>query len=132
MPRSRIEAAGKLQRILIKSSPLLEEYTRETCPVCTDVCCRQKHGIYRERDRIYLNALGAAIPDRDPVKQLDGPCEALGEVGCSHPRWLRPFKCTWYFCDPLLKAMNDGPQKKARELSRVMIEMIECYDELKG
>ena len=132
MPLSRIDAAGKLQLLLIESSPLIEEYTREICPRCTDVCCRQKHGIYRERDVIYLNALGTAIPARDPSRHLDGPCEALGGRGCMHLRWLRPFKCTWYFCDPLLEAMNDGPQKKARALSRVMKEMIECYDEMKG
>ena len=132
MPRSRIDAAGKLQQLLIESSPLIEEYTREICPVCTDVCCRQIHGIYRERDILHLNALGAAIPERDPARPLDGPCEALGERGCTHPRWLRPFKCTWYFCEPLLEAMNDGPQKKSRALSRAMKDMIECYDELKG
>jgi len=132
MQRSRINAAEKLLQLMIESSPLIEEYTREICPVCTDVCCRQKHGIYRERDILHLNALGTAIPERDPVRPLDGPCEALGERGCTHPRWLRPFKCTWYFCDPLLEAMNDGPQKKARALSRVMKDMIECYDELKG
>ena len=132
MPRSRIDEAGRLQQLLVESSPLIEVYTRELCPGCSNVCCRQKHGIYRERDLIYLNALGIAIPARDPARPPDGPCEALGDRGCIHPRWLRPFKCTWYFCEPLLEAMNDGPQKKARALSRVMKEMIECYDELKG
>jgi len=132
MQRSRIDAAGRLRQLLIESSPLIEAYTRELCPDCTDVCCRQKHGIYRERDLNYLNALGTAIPARDPARLLDGPCEALGERGCIHPRWLRPFKCTWYFCEPLLEAMNDGPQKKSRALSRAMKDMIECYDELKG
>ena len=131
MPPSRSDAAGRLQKLLIESSPLIEEYTRKLCPSCTDVCCRQKHGIYHERDVIYLKALGTAIPDRDPARPLDGPCEALGVLGCTHPRWLRPFKCTWYFCDPLLEAMNDGPPKKARALSNVMKEMIECYDEVR-
>ena len=107
MPHSRIAAAGKLQRLLIESSPFIEDYTRELCPGCTDVCCRQKHGIYRERDELYLRAMGMEIPARDPGRPLEGPCEALGEGGCSHPRWLRPFKCTWYFCDPILDALND-------------------------
>ena len=132
MPLSRIETAEKLQQLLIDSSPLMEEYTRELCPGCADVCCRQKHGIYRERDILYLNALGTTIPVRDPARFLDGPCEALGERGCAHPRWLRPFKCTWYYCDPILEAMNDGPQKKARALSGVMKEMIRLYDEVGG
>jgi hypothetical protein len=132
MPQSPIAAAGRLQQLLIESSPFIEEYTRELCPSCTDVCCRQKHGIYRERDVIYLAALETAIPAREPERPPDGPCQALGEGGCMHPRWLRPFKCTWYFCDPILKALDDGPQKKARALSTIMKEMIQSYDELKG
>jgi len=132
MTRSRIEAAGILKQLLIESSPLMEEYTRELCPGCTDVCCRQKHGIYRERDILYLDALRSSIPARDPARPPEGPCEALGRFGCTHPRWLRPFKCTWYFCSPLIEAMNQGPQKKARTLSRAMNDMIKCYDELKG
>ena len=132
MPRSRINAAEKLQQLMIESSPLIEEYTRELCPVCTDVCCRQKHGIFRERDVLYLNALGTAIPARDPARPLDGPCEAIGERGGIHPRWLRPFKCTWYFCEPIIHAMQDRPQRSTRALTAAMEEMISCYDELGG
>ena len=130
MQRSRIDTAGKLHQLLIASSPLIEEYTREICPGCTDVCCRQKHGIYRERDVIYLTALGTDIPARDPARTLDGPCEALGERGCTHPRWLRPFKCTWYFCEPIVLALQDRPQRSARSLTAVMEEMIRLYNEL--
>jgi len=132
MPHSRTNAAKNLRQLLIESSPLIENYTRELCPVCTDVCCRQKHGIYRERDILYLTALGTAIPARDPARPLDGPCEAIGERGCTHPRWLRPFKCTWYFCEPIVLAMQDQPQRSTRALTAVMTEMIRLYDELGG
>jgi hypothetical protein len=132
MPQSRIDAAGRLQQLLIESSPLIEVYTRELCPRCTAVCCRQKHGIYGKRDHNYLNALRTAIPARDPARPLDGPCEALGEHGCIHPRWLRPFKCTWYFCEPIVLAMQDRPQRSTRALTAVMEEMIRLYDELGG
>jgi hypothetical protein len=132
MPQSRNNAAVRLQQLLIAGSPLIEEYTRELCPGCTDVCCRQKHGIYRERDVIYLTALRTDVPARDPARPLDGPCEALGEGGCIHPRWLRPFKCTWYFCEPIILAMQDRPQRSARALTAVMEEMIRLYDELGG
>jgi len=132
MPQSRIDAAERLQQLLIENSSLIEEYTRELCPVCTDVCCRQKHGIYRKRDVIYLNALGTAIPIRDPARPLEGPCEAIGERGCTHPRWLRPFKCTWYYCEPIIRAMRDRPQRSTRALTAAMEEMIRCYDELGG
>jgi hypothetical protein len=132
MPRSRIAAAEKLQQLLIDSSPLIEEYTRELCPGCMDVCCRQKHGIYRERDVLYLKALGTPIPARDPARPQDGPCEALGERGCIHPRRLRPFKCTWYFCEPIITAMQDRPPRSTRALTAVMEEMIRCYNALGG
>ena len=128
----RNSTAEKLKRLLIEHSHLIEEYTAVACPDCTDVCCRQKHCLFREKDIVYLTALGIGIPPRDGTRPPEGPCEFLGNEGCARPRWLRPFKCTWYFCDPLLRAMNDGPQKKARALSTLLQEMIGLYDELKG
>lgn len=126
----RKDSAEKLKKLLIGSSPRIEEYTAAICPACTDVCCRQRHGLYRERDVTYLRALGIAVPERDPAKPLDGPCESMGPRGCILPRWMRPFKCTWYFCDPLIKAMNEGPQRQARRLTEDMEEMLRCYDAL--
>jgi hypothetical protein len=127
-----IETAKRLQQLLMESSPLIEDYTRESCPQCTDVCCRQKHGRYRERDIIYLHALGALVPDSDHARPHEASCEFLGRHGCIHPRWLRPFKCTWYFCEPLLRALEDRPARSTRRLTAVMEEMIGLYDRLKG
>jgi hypothetical protein len=124
------ETAEKMKQLLIESSPMIEDYTREVCPACAEVCCRQKHGMFRGNDRMYLHALGVEIPPRDQERPLDGPCELMGPHGCDQPRWLRPFKCTWYFCEPLLKAMDDGPSRKARRLSALLQEMTELYREL--
>ena len=129
---STADTARKLQQLLIDSSAMIEEYTREVCPSCTDVCCRQKHGVYRERDIIYLNAINALIPAIDRTRPPESRCEFLGTDGCIHPRWLRPFKCTWYFCKPIVKAMRDRPQRSARALTTVMEEMIRLYDALGG
>jgi hypothetical protein len=122
--------AEKLKLLLIDSSPLIEEYTSTTCPACAEVCCRQKHGLYKDRDHRYLDALGMNVPMRDRTRPEEGPCEMIGPQGCVQPRWLRPFKCTWYFCEPLLVALDEGPQKKARRLSAMLQEMIELYDAL--
>ena len=130
MTKDSVSAAHTLKQLLIASSPLIEEYTATVCPGCTDVCCRQKHGLYRESDVWYLHALGEAIPKRDGSRPLEGPCEMMGPQGCTQPRWMRPFKCTWYFCDPLLAAMSEGPQKQARRLTAVMQEMIDLYGAL--
>lgn len=128
MNGDRVKIAERLKELLIESSPLIEKFTAITCPGCTDVCCRQKHGLYRERDIGYLQALGIDVPQRDPSRPLEGPCESMGPQGCIQPRWIRPFLCTWYFCDPLLAALNEAPQKQARRLTGVMQEMIDLYD----
>jgi hypothetical protein len=130
MTDTPIIIAEKLKQILIDSSPLFEEYTSAVCPVCTDVCCKQRHGLYLDRDRLYLRKLGITMPVREEKRPLEGPCEMMGPKGCIQPRWMRPFKCTWYFCEPLLVALNDGPQKRARRLSAVLREMIDLYDSL--
>jgi hypothetical protein len=88
--------------------------------------------MYRDRDIAYLRALGLAVPARDLARPLEGPCEAMGPRGCVLPRWMRPFKCTWYFCDPLLAALSEGPQRKARQLTAAVDEMLRCYDLLEG
>jgi hypothetical protein len=130
MTVNHFDLAKKLKLLLIESSPLIEEYTADICPSCTDVCCRQKHGLYCERDIRYLRALEVAIPLRDTARPLEGPCEAMGPGGCILPRWLRPFKCTWYFCEPLLAALDRGPQKKARQITIIMQKMICSYNAL--
>ncbi len=130
MMENRTASARRLKQLLIDASPLLEEFTSLVCPGCKDVCCRQKHGMFREGDKRYLEALGGTVPARDAHRPLEGPCELMGPRGCTDPRWMRPFKCTWYFCDSLLAALNEGPQKKARRLSAIMQEMIEVYDRL--
>lgn len=54
----------------------------------------------------------------------------MGQQGCTQPRWLRPFRCTWYFCDPLIKALDEGSQRKARKLAAEMQLMIDRYQSL--
>lgn len=130
--KSTADTAKKLRQLLIDSSALIEEYTREACPACTEVCCRQQHGTYRERDIIYINAIGAFVPPFDRSRPPEARCEFLAHDGCMHPRWLRPFKCTWYFCETIILAMQDRPQRSVRALTAVMEEMIRLYDELGG
>jgi hypothetical protein len=124
------DVALKIKHLLMGISPLIDEYTAEVCPDCIDVCCRQRHGLYRGRDIEYLKMLGISVPQRDETKLLDGPCESMGPRGCVQPRWMRPFKCSWYFCESLLAALNSGPPKKMRELTSMMQEMISLYETL--
>ncbi|HTG02103.1 MAG TPA: hypothetical protein VK654_16090 [Nitrospirota bacterium] len=130
MTRDLDPTAQQLKQLLLEMSPIIEEYTAAVCPGCTAVCCRQKHGMYSEHDRIYLAGLGAAVPGREPGRDPDGPCQMMGQRGCMLPRWLRPFRCTWYFCDTLILALQAGPQRTARKLAANMMHAIELYQTL--
>lgn len=90
-----------------KVGPYIERYTRRVCPHCRKVCCKNRHGTPEGEDFAFYQALGKE------AKPSDGPpeavCSLLGGTGCVLPRWQRPFRCTWYFCQPLLEAMRrDG------------------------
>jgi hypothetical protein len=130
MPDTKSAVARELKELLIRLSPLIEEYTKQVCPECTDVCCRQMHAMLREKDVCYLAALGAEMPAHDPAHSPEGPCQFLGPAGCSQPRWQRAWKCTWYFCDPLLKAMGGGPQKTSRRIAEMMNRAIALRERL--
>jgi len=129
---TRTAAARRIQQLLITSSPLIEQYTAAVCPSCREVCCKQRHGMFTENDRAYLSALGAVVPQHDPAWPLDKACQFLGPTGCAKPRWQRAWKCTWFFCDPLLRALDDGPGKQARALTQILEEIITCYSTVKG
>lgn len=123
---SKIEsAAEKMKQLLIDLSPMIEEYTARVCPDCRDVCCKQRHGIMNEQDMRCASALKSPLPVYDPGRPLDGACQFMGPYGCENPRWLRPWRCTSYFCEALLAAMNDGPQKKSRRVSALIQEIVD-------
>ena len=122
--------AEQLKELLIEISPLIEEYTAMVCPGCRDVCCRQEHGTFKKIDKIYHEILGTSTPRIDPSRDPRSPCRFMGPAGCIQPRWLRPLKCTWFFCESLLTAMNEGPQKKARTLSKALQNIVDLVREL--
>lgn len=132
MNRKATEQARAIKQLLIECSPLIEEYTGAVCPSCTEICCKQRHGAFTEADRAYLNALEEDIPHHDPAWPPDRLCQFLGPRGCIKPRWQRAWKCTWYYCEPLLEALRSGPAHKARKLSRLQEELLRLYNGLKG
>ena len=125
MIKDTAAAADKIRQILTDLSPLVEEYTARVCPDCRDVCCKQRHGIMDEQDMRFRSALGAPLPSYEPERPLDGPCQFMGAQGCMNQRWLRPWRCTSYFCNALLDAMNSGPQKRARQISALIQEIVD-------
>ncbi len=117
--------ARKIKRLLIELSPLIEQLTAKVCPGCDDVCCKQKRCLPDPVDVRYITALGLHLPAVDGNRPPDGPCQFMGPFGCTLPRWHRPWRCTWYFCDPLLAEMNTGPQKTARKISDLIQQIVD-------
>jgi hypothetical protein len=125
MTKDTAVAAKRIRQVLIDLSPMIEEYTARVCPDCLDVCCKQRHGIMNDQDVRFLSLLNAKLPSYEQDRPLGGPCQFMTAEGCVSPRWLRPWRCTSYFCDALLDAMSNGPQKKARQISALIQEIVD-------
>jgi len=104
----KTEIANELKKIFNAVSPFIEKHTASICPLCERVCCTNKHGSHTKDDIYFLKALGIKVPSIDRDKKETDPCVHLAEDGCSLRRWERPFRCTWFFCDPLLQSMKDN------------------------
>ena len=92
-------------------SPFIEKHTAIVCPDCEDVCCKDKHARYDNNDIFFLEALGVDIPIDIPGLEETGPCRNMTGIGCSLERWMRPYRCTSFFCNPLLNSMEDDNSK---------------------
>jgi len=130
MTNERILLARKLRQVLIDFSPVIETYTDAVCPACADICCKQRFTVRNETDLQYLSALNAPVPSIDPARPPDALCQFLGPTGCIQPRWMRPWRCTWYFCEPLLTVILAEPRKKTIELEAFTGEILRLRNEL--
>jgi hypothetical protein len=85
----------------------LQQHTAVVCPECTSVCCINRHSYHAFDDIVYILAMGEKIPLHNLALEDSGPCQFLGEQGCTMARSLRPYRCNWYFCLPLLVHITD-------------------------
>lgn len=111
---SKIEIAEELREAFNAVSPFIEKHTRIVCPNCKNLCCADRHARYDSDDIIFLNALGADTVQEHNDRAEDSPCRFMVETGCSLVRWMRPFRCTFFFCDPLLKSLENDNAKLYR------------------
>jgi hypothetical protein len=125
------KTALEIKELLEEISPLIEGYTAEVCPGCEDVCCKQRHAWYDEEDRVFIHALDCSEPEYSS-RTADEPCEFLNSNGCIRPRWQRPFRCTWYFCVPLLEHMSERSGKKYRKMVKLLRRIIDLRNRLNG
>jgi len=115
----------------------IEALTQAVCPSCQDVCCISRHGRAAADDLVYMNALAIQAPLGESKRPDHAACHHLGPSGCRLPRYQRPYRCTWYFCSPLLEAMDEMKPRQARalearlaRLSSLRTRMMEVYGAL--
>jgi len=83
-------------------SSFIQRHTAAVCPECTSVCCINRHSYHTFDDIIYLCATGEKLPLHEAGIDDSAPCHFLGNLGCTLPRSIRPYRCNWYFCSSLL------------------------------
>jgi hypothetical protein len=108
------ETALELKDAFHLVSPFIEKHTTLVCPECEQICCADKHGRYDKHDLLFLNALGIAVPDLETERKETDACRYISRRGCTLERWLRPFRCTFFFCDALLKSLEQDNAKLYR------------------
>jgi hypothetical protein len=111
---NRKELAQELRYTFDTVSPFIEKHTSIVCPECEKVCCIDKHGHYDSNDIVFLRALGTEIIYKPPDRKETDPCRFLTDTGCSLERWARPYRCTYFFCDPVLKSLENDNAKLYR------------------
>ncbi len=130
--RSGVSKKGLLRGIAEEVSYLLDilgphilKYTERICPLCEDVCCIDHHSQYAYDDFVYFSALEERMVERKPGLDDRGPCQFLGPNGCKIRHSRRPYRCTWYFCSPLLREIEKGPAREYRKFLGLLCEITE-------
>ncbi|MBF0328968.1 MAG: hypothetical protein HQL10_07405 [Nitrospirae bacterium] len=103
----------------------IQENSAQVCPDCVKVCCKNTHSYYDHEDLIFIYSLGRKAPEYAPEIDDEDACQFISEKGCTIERAFRPFRCNWYFCDPLIKHMEEGPQKAYRKFIAIFHDAID-------
>ena len=113
-------------------SPFIEKHASKVCPDCENLCCKDKHGRYDANDLVYLGALGIDIPSDNSGREESAGCRYMMDLGCSLDRWMRPYRCTFFFCNPLLNSMENDNSKLYRAFMMFFEHMVSSRKMLLG
>jgi hypothetical protein len=95
-------------------SPAIERHTSVVCPGCVRVCCVNRHCYHELGDIVALCSCGEILPVYREDVGDEEPCQFLGEKGCRLRRSLRPHRCNWFFCSPLLSHIRESSARGYR------------------
>ena len=126
----RSDLAEEIKAAFNTVSPFIEKHTSIVCPTCEKVCCIDKHSKYDKDDNVFIEALCAEMPLKDSDCRESDPCRYLAERGCSLERWMRPYRCTFFFCDPLLKSLENDNAKLYRAFVEYFKHLVALREKL--
>ncbi|MBI4848874.1 MAG: hypothetical protein HY808_09920 [Nitrospirae bacterium] len=124
------QIAHELREAFEAVDPFIQKHTALVCPSCKKVCCIAKHGRHDEKDITFLSALKFETPCLKFDSNDTDPCGFLNAEGCSIERWMRPFRCTWFFCDPLLESMKGDKGRAYRRFIESFQRLVLLRQEL--
>ena len=109
---------------------VLDDLNRITCPRCPDVCCLAASPWYDLRDLIFLHLNRLSIPRTQTIAGIKETCGYAGYRGCTLPRIIRPWICTWYLCPTQTANISKRQNRSWQSLSRVFGEIKALRKEL--
>lgn len=126
----------RLKQAFEAVEPFIQNHTAAVCPSCENVCCIDRHSQPYEDDRAVISLMETCCTDkyrirpRLPDRQASEPCRYLTAGGCILRRWQRPFRCTFYFCDPLLESMKADRPRAYREFVMSLQRLVAAREAL--
>lgn len=115
--------ARQVAELTEQSGEFIQAHTALVCPSCTRVCCATRHSYHEVADIIYLCALGESLPVYAKGRAAGDPCQFISVEGCTIQRSLRPYRCNWYFCTPLLDHMQKTAARDYRKFMEILTEL---------
>jgi hypothetical protein len=101
----------------------LDDLGQMTCPRCPDVCCLSASPWYDMRDLIFLHFNQLSIPRVQTIKNIKETCCYISHKGCTLPRIIRPWICTWYLCPAQTANTRKSKTGRWQPLNRVLEEI---------
>ena len=117
------QLAGEIEKLLKDLAPRMEMLCAHTCVHCPDPCCLTASVWYDFRDLLSLHLMQKPIPMGQPISDYRGLCRFITGNGCSLPREIRPWICTWYLCPVQTRWLKKRPAAVGRQLLNSLEEI---------
>ena len=118
-------AAEEVRQAMNLMIPVWEDLCARTYPKCRDNCCTASRVWFEYPDLLLFHLLGFEIPPGQTRSDLSQPCRYLTEEGCSQPRLVRPWRCSWYLCQDQLDLLADRPPREQRRISATLRRVLD-------